>query len=144
MVTPTVAGMYHPWRDARSREHLRIDIRWLPDGRRGCLRGDDVTINAADDQAQRRCTLAHELVHDERRVFPRDRVLRAREELTVERIAARRLIQLEALVDALLWSRDARETAAELWVDVPMLVAFVQSMTKEEKVWVGKQLEERA
>ncbi|OBC12207.1 hypothetical protein A5788_22155 [Gordonia sp. 852002-50816_SCH5313054-c] len=108
------------------------------------MRGDRVTINTGDDQAQRRSTLAHELVHDERRVFPTDRVLRAREELTVERIAARRLIQLEALVDALLWSRDARETAAELWVDVPMLVVFVQSMTEEEKVWVGKQLEERA
>lgn len=136
--------MYHPWRDARDREHLNITFERLADGRRGCLRGDRVTINTGDDQAQRRSTLAHELVHDERRVFPVDRVLRAREELTVERIAARRLIQLEALVDALLWSRDARETAAELWVDVPMLVAFVQSMTNEEKVWVGKQLEERA
>ena len=136
--------MYHPWRDARDREHLNITFERLADGRRGCLRGDRVTINTGDDQAQRRSTLAHELVHDERRVFPTDRVLRAREELTVERIAARRLIQLEALVDALLWSRDARETAAELWVDVPMLVVFVQSMTEDEKVWVGKQLEERA
>lgn len=116
----------------------------MADGRRGCLRGDRIAINTADDQAQRRCTLAHELVHDERRVFPVDRVLRAREELAVERIAARRLIQLDALVDALLWARDARETAAELWVDLPMLVAFVQSMTEEEKMWVGKQLEERA
>lgn len=144
MACPSLSGMYHPWRDARDREHLNITFERLADGRRGCLRGDRVTINTGDDQAQRRSTLAHELVHDERRVFPTDRVLRAREELTVERIAARRLIQLEALVDALLWSRDARETAAELWVDVPMLVVFVQSMTEEEKVWVGKQLEERA
>ena len=136
--------MYHPWRDAREREHLSITFERLADGRRGCLRGDRITINTGDDQAQRRSTLAHELVHDERRVFPVDRVLRAREELTVERIAARRLIQLEALVDALLWARDAHETAAELWVDVPMLVVFVQSMTEDEKVWVGKQLEERA
>ncbi|UEA61358.1 hypothetical protein LK459_11405 [Gordonia otitidis] len=136
--------MYHPWRDARDREHLNITFERLADGRRGCLRGDRITINTGDDQAQRRSTLAHELVHDERRVFPVDRVLRAREELTVERIAARRLIQLEALVDALLWARDAHETAAELWVDVPMLVVFVQSMTEDEKVWVGKQLEERA
>ena len=137
-------GVYHPWRDARDREHLNITFERLADGRRGCLRGDRITINTGDDQAQRRSTLAHELVHDERRVFPVDRVLRAREELTVERIAARRLIQLEALVDALLWARDAHETAAELWVDLPMLVVFVQSMTEDEKVWVGKQLEERA
>lgn len=136
--------MYHPWRDARHRGHLSIEFRRLPDGRRGCLRGNDVTINTADDQAQRRCTITHELVHDERRIFPRDRVLRAREEATVERIASRRLIQLEALVDALLWSRDAREAAAELWVDVPMLVAFVRSMTDDERRWVSDQLEGRS
>lgn len=135
--------MYHPWREARKRAHLNIEFQQLVDGRRGCLRGDDITINTSDDQAQRRCTVAHELVHDERRVFPRDRVLRAREETTVERIAARRLIQLDALVDALLWSRDARETAAELWVDVPMLIALVQSLTDRERDWIDQQLQER-
>lgn len=136
--------MYHPWRDARNREHLTITFERMADGRRGCLRGDRIAINTADDQAQRRCTLAHELVHDERRVFPVDRVLRAREELTVERIAARRLIQLEALVDALLWARDARETAAELWVDLPMLVAFIRSLTVTERTWINEQMEARA
>lgn len=136
--------MYHPWRDARDREHLNITFERLADGRRGCLRGDRITINTGDDQAQRRSTLAHELVHDERRVFPVDRVLRAREELTVERIAARRLIQLEALVDALLWARDARETAAELWVDLPMLVAFIRSLTVTERTWINEQMEARA
>ena len=144
MACPSLSGMYHPWRDARRREHLNISFEYMPDGRRGCLRGEHVTINTGDDQAQRRSTLAHELVHDERRVFPRDRVLRAREEMTVERIAARRLIQLEALVDALLWSRDARETAAELWVDLPMLVAFIRSLTDEEKAWIDTQISERA
>ena len=136
--------MYHPWRDARDREHLNITFERLADGRRGCLRGDRITINTGDDQAQRRSTLAHELVHDERRVFPVDRVLRAREELTVERIAARRLIQLDALVDALLWARDARETAAELWVDLPMLVAFIRSLTVTERTWINEQMEARA
>lgn len=144
MACPSLAGMYHPWRDARDREHLNITFERLADGRRGCLRGDRITINTGDDQAQRRSTLAHELVHDERRVFPVDRVLRAREELTVERIAARRLIQLEALVDALLWARDARETAAELWVDLPMLVAFIRSLTVTERTWINEQMEARA
>lgn len=136
--------MYHPWRDARDREHLNITFERLADGRRGCLRGDRIAINTGDDQAQRRSTLAHELVHDERRVFPTDRVLRAREELTVERIAARRLIQLDALVDALLWARDARETAAELWVDLPMLVTFIRSLTDTERTWINEQMEARA
>ena len=131
---------YHPWREARSREHLRIEFTRLPDGRRGCIRGNQVTINTADDQAQRRCTITHELVHDERQVFPRDRVLRAREEATVERIAARRLIMLEQLVDTLRWTREPREAAAELWVDVPMLVAFVRSLTDEERRWLHGEL----
>ncbi|GAB2646053.1 hypothetical protein GCM10027169_12720 [Gordonia jinhuaensis] len=133
--------MYHPWRDARDREHLNITFERLADGRRGCLRGDRVTINTGDDQAQRRSTLAHELVHDERRVFPTDRVLRAREELTVERIAARRLIALDHLVDVLRWTRSTGEVAAELWVDVPMLQALGRSLTDAERAWIDEQLE---
>lgn len=132
--------MYHPWREARRREHLTIDFARLPDSRRGCIRDGRVTISTADTQAQRRSTLAHELVHDERQVFPRDRVLRAREEQAVERIAARRLIQLEQLADTLRWTREPREAAAELWVDVPMLVAFVRSLTDEERRWLDERL----
>lgn len=143
MACPSLSGMYHPWRDAREREHLSITFERLADGRRGCLRGDRITINTGDDQAQRRSTLAHELVHDERRVFPVDRVLRAREELTVERIAARRLIQLEALVEALCWSKRAEEAADDLWVDLPMLLAFVQSLSDDEREWINEQLHER-
>lgn len=122
---------------------MTITFKRMADGRRGCLRGDRVAINTADDQAQRRCTLAHELVHDERRIFPADRVLRAREELRVERIAARRLIALEQLVDVLCWTRRTEEVAEELWVDVPMLVALAQSLTDRERDWIDGQLRER-
>ncbi|MGV9482096.1 hypothetical protein [Gordonia aichiensis] len=133
--------MYHPWRDARHREHLNISFEYLADGRRGCLRGDQVTINTGDDQAQRRSTLTHELVHDERRIFPQDEVLQAREEETVERIAARRLIALDHLVDVLRWTRSTGEVAAELWVDVPMLQALGRSLTDAERAWIDEQLE---
>ncbi|MGC5249552.1 hypothetical protein ACPXB3_21815 [Gordonia sp. DT219] len=135
--------MYHPWREARRRLHLTIDLVELPDDHRGCINGNRITIGVDDPQAQRRCTLTHELVHDERRVFPRDRVLRAREELTVERIAARRLIQLDELVDVLCWTRRTEEVAEELWVDVPMLVALAQSLTDRERDWIDGQLRER-
>ena len=70
-------------------------------------------------------------------------MLRAREELTVERIAARRLVALEQLVDVLCWTRRTEEVADELWVDVPMLVALVQSLTDTERQWIDKQLEQR-
>lgn len=140
MLPLSVRGMYHPWRDARRREHLNIEFKRLPDGRRGCLRGNDVTINTADGQVTRRCTITHELVHDDRQVFPRDPVLRAREEQTVETIASRRLITLEALADTLRWTRHTHEAAAELWVDVPMLLAFVRSLTNEERAWLNERL----
>lgn len=135
--------MYHPWREARRRTHLDIELVELPDDHRGCIRGDRVTICADDPQATRRSTLTHELVHDERRIFPTDRVLRAREELRVERIAARRLIALDRLVDVLVWTRRTEEVAEELWVDVPMLVALVQSLTDRERDWIDEQLRER-
>ncbi|QDF16213.1 helix-turn-helix DNA binding domain protein [Gordonia phage Malachai] len=135
--------MYHPWREARKRSHLWIELVELPDDHRGCIRGDRVIIGVDDPQSTRRCTLTHELVHDERRIFPTDRVLRAREELRVERIAARRLIALERLVDALVWTRRTEEVAEELWVDVPMLVTLVQSLTDEERAWIDEQLRER-
>lgn len=140
MVTPNVRGMYHPWREARRRPHLVIEFADLPDDHRGCLRGCRVTINRDDLQAERRCTLTHELVHDERQIFPRDVVLLAKEERTVETIASRRLITLEALADTLRWTRHAGEAAAELWVDVPMLVTFIRSLTDEERAWLNDRL----
>ncbi len=132
--------MYHPWREARRRPHLVIEHVDLPDDHRGCITGSTVTLNAGDLQSERRCTLTHELVHDERRVYPRDRVLRAKEERTVETIASRRLITLEALADALRWTRHAGEAASELWVDVPMLVTFIQSLTDAERDWLNERL----
>ncbi|AZG43486.1 hypothetical protein D7316_00051 [Gordonia insulae] len=135
--------MYHPWREARRRPHLVIEFADLPDDHRGCLSGSKVTINADDLQAERRCTLTHELVHDERQVFPVEPVLAVREEITVERIAARRLIRLEQLVEVLCWTRSTPEAAAELWVDVPMLTAFVRSLTDDERDWIDDELAER-
>ncbi|PRC44552.1 hypothetical protein C6A85_99665 [Mycobacterium sp. ITM-2017-0098] len=70
-------------------------------------------------QVERRCTVAHELVHDERRVFPTDPVMQAREETLVEQTAARRLIELPDLVDALraCSTRCAETLADHCWVD---------------------------
>lgn len=137
-------SIYHPWRDARLREHLTIRfVDYLPAGVRGRIRGDVVEVNRHMLGDERRCTIAHELVHDERRVFPVDPVLRAREELTVERIAARRLVALDQLVDVLCWTRRTEEVAEELWVDVPMLIALVQSLTDTERRWIDEQLEQR-
>ena len=137
-------SIYHPWRDARAREHLTIRfVDHLPLGVRGRIRGDVVEVNRHMLGDERRCTIAHELVHDERRIYPTDSVLRAREELAVERIAARRLVALDQLVDVLCWTRRTEEVAEELWVDVPMLVALVQSLTDAEREWIDGELRAR-
>jgi gp43 len=51
---------------------------------------------------EERCTLTHKLVHAEHGPFPR--WLTAREEAAVNAEAARRLILLDALGEALAWS----------------------------------------
>ena len=69
----------------------------------------------------RRCTLTHELIHLERGPVPTDPIGRAREELLVDIEAARRLITLDELVEALRWTREPNELADQLWVDQPTL-----------------------
>ena len=142
-MSPTTAPPWHPWREAGRRPHLVIECVPLADNLRGCIRGGIIHLNADDLQAERRCTLSHELVHDERRIFPLDRTLRKREERTVESIAARRLISLDRLVDALRWSRNISEIADELWVDVPMLTALFRSLERDERKWIDDELRRR-
>lgn len=131
--------MFNPWRYLGERlpdveviwKHLPGDIRGLTDGRR-------IWLDPRMTQAQRRCVVAHETVHCERGV-PAD----AKEERRVDRIAARRLIALDQLVDALLWTRHTAELVDELWVDSAAFVALVQSLTPHERAWIDAQLTER-
>ncbi|MFT4088258.1 MAG: hypothetical protein QM658_14130 [Gordonia sp. (in: high G+C Gram-positive bacteria)] len=136
---------YHPWRDAAGRGALDIVfVDHLPAGVRGRTCGNLIEINADALQRERRCALAHELVHHERGIVPSDPVLLAREESVVERAAARRLIALDRLLDVLLWTSHAEEIADELWVDVPMLRALVADLTPAEHRWINTELSRRA
>jgi hypothetical protein len=84
--------------------------------------------------AERRSTLAHELVHAERGDVPcGDPVLDTRQELRVESEAARRLLPLPLLSDVLRWARDPREAAAELDVDPAMLAVRLADLTAAER-----------
>lgn len=84
----------------------------------GLLRGDRIWICSSCNQAERRSTLTHEIQHLDRGpvLLPH---LATREERIVSEMAARRLIPLSELVDALKWSRDVGELADELWTDEP-------------------------
>jgi len=80
------------------------------------------------DQAARRSTLTHELIHLERGPVPADPRGRAREERAVSAEAARRLITIDALADGLRWTRDPDQLAEHLWVDVPTVRTRLDSL----------------
>ena len=67
----------------------------------GLQQGRRIWLCRTLTQAERRCTLTHELVHRERGPVPRDPAAAAAEERAVDEIAARRLITLGSLVDGL-------------------------------------------
>jgi hypothetical protein len=89
----------------------------------GLVRGRRIWLCSTLTQAERRCTLTHEIVHIERGPLPAGDAAARREEEIVNDIASRRLIPLDALVDAFRWHRHPTpvQLADELWVDVPTL-----------------------
>jgi len=115
----------------------------LPPGLMGstCHRRRVVTLDLRLSQAERRCTIAHELEHVARGPAPDDPVLRAREEAAIDRAVSRRLIPLDRLVEAAAWSRCSAEMADELWVDRPTLQARLGTLDDEERGRIVARLE---
>lgn len=138
--------MWNPWR------HLRDQLAGvtvhthhrLPAGTMGLARGDIMWLCRDLTQAERRCTLAHEIIHLERGPAPPAGTWWAeREERAVHRAAARRLITLCELVDALLWAEHTDELAEELWVDSATVTALTESLTPAERAWVETEMNRR-
>ena len=121
---------WNPWRHI-GRHYPNITVitdQELPGQVWGQQLGDRIWLCRKLNQVRRRCTLAHEIVHLERGNVPTDPRGHLREERTVDRIAARRLIGIEQLIEALRWTRDPAELADALWVDVPTLKARMDSL----------------
>jgi hypothetical protein len=95
-----MAESYNPWRDLRGRTHLELRWAWFPSGTRGRIEDAAppprrvITLHAGLGRIDRRATLAHELVHDERGLLPRScpDLLRAKDEHAVRVETARRLV----------------------------------------------------
>ncbi|OBB22129.1 hypothetical protein [Mycolicibacterium elephantis] len=139
----SIEALWHPWRHLRE-HHADVDVTCryrLPDRFMGLQRGRRIWLCATLTQAERRCTLTHELVHRERGPVPAEPVAAAREERIVDEIAARRLITLPALTDGLRWSRHPRELAEHLWVDEPTLQIRVATLDPLEVAELEHQLE---
>lgn len=140
--------MWDPWGEA-GQSWPHIDIVWwleLPRGIRGLVSGSTIWLCRTLLQAERRAVLAHELEHLRRGLAGAP--YRAREERTVDQLAARRLITLPDLVDGLRVHRDdPAQLADHLWVDGPTLstrmatldqieVAELENALADEWLWI--------
>lgn len=89
-----------------------------------------ITLARGLTQAQRRCALEHERQH-----IVRGHVgcQTPREERAVEVAAARMLIDLADLADAMRWTQDRHELAELLWVDPETLDVRLSALTATER-----------
>lgn len=135
--------MEHPWRRFRAESHWRLSFAHLPGDVVGTTNHTTktVTLDRRLTQAERRCTIAHEVEHIRRGPPPADPVLAAREEEAIDRAVARQLICIRALGEAMAWSRDKHEVADELWADVPTLEARLRGLHPSERAYLKRRLE---
>lgn len=126
--------------------HLTLEITRLPDDEMGRWIPSRQTILLDDrlDQAERRCTLVHEMVHhisgDMLGLTPE---LAAMQERLCRERSARLLITITALADAMAWSEHAGEIADQLWVDEPTLWDRLEHLTPEEHAFLHSSLQRR-
>jgi len=124
---------FHPWRALRERPTVQLHMIDLPDGVLGATDGEHIWIERRQRQAQRRSTLAHELEHLDR---GHTGCQPAAIELEVEAAAARKLIPLTALAEAIVWASCEDELAQDLWVDRAMVRVRLSTLTDEERVYI--------
>jgi hypothetical protein len=126
--------MHDPWREFRTFTDWALEWARLPADLLGLtdFRTRTVILDERLLQAERRCTLAHELEHIRRGPVPADPVLAAREEAAIDRAVARKLIGIGELGDALAWASGLAEAAQELWVDEDTLSARLRHLCPAE------------
>jgi IrrE N-terminal-like domain len=127
---------YDPWHALADLRQARVVFDDLPPRRRGEVDfgTQTITLHRRLDPTAQRCTLAHELVHLER--GPVIMWHAPREERTVAAIAARRLVGIDDLAEAMRWSQDERSLAEELSVDVRTVRVRLHSLDPTERAFL--------
>ena len=127
--------MYCPWADAESLAPDVVVVEGDIAPARGALARDLGVIILASgmSRVEGRCVLAHELAHVRlgHRACGVD-WLDGRCEREAVFAAARALISVESLADALVWCVDDREVAEELCVVVAVVTARRECLTPDE------------
>jgi hypothetical protein len=136
-VVSTVPVVFHPWRAIRDRAD--ITVQWLRrDDLLGtwCERTKTITLHPDQNQAERRCTAAHELLHAERGDTSCD--------WRTHRDAARLLIDVHDLGEALAYyGDDLTQVAEELWVDEDTLRVRLDHLHPSERGYLQRRLNMR-
>lgn len=129
----------HPWRHLRNAAH--ITLKWHHEGPMGWCKHSTQTVSIRTNltQSERRSTLAHELIHLDR--GPAVRGFEEQEERAVDEQAARWLIPLDKLADALVWAFDDEEVADLLWVDLDTVQTRLVTLTADETTHINRVLD---
>jgi hypothetical protein len=134
---PTVAEMFHPWRAIRARADVLV--HWeRRDGLLGswCERSRVMTMHPDQNQAERRCTAAHELLHVERGDTSCD--------WRTHRDAAKLLIDYRDLAEKIAtYGENWPVIAEELWVDEETLAARLKHLHPSERGYLARRLSMR-
>lgn len=134
--------MANPWKRLSKLAH--IDLIWHQAGPMGLTDHDAGIVSLRRDltRAQRRSTLAHELLHVQRGPTLDDAVLVEREELRVEKESARWLLpDVRAIGEALAWAYDLDEAADELDVDARTLWVRLAHLHPAERGYLRGRLD---
>jgi len=132
--------MYHPWQELRNRPDITLTWQQLAPGRLAETDGHDIWMAPHPMQTWRRCTLAHELAHID--LGHTDGCSPA-EETQASVLAARRLIPIESLADALVWSPLPEIVADQLWVDLDTLEVRLGHLHPAERHYIRRRLAAR-
>ena len=136
---------YDPWHDlATNWPELVLRVAPLPGRLLGEVRYPVITLRAGTSAAQRRCTLAHEIVHLERGLSDCG-PWSHREEALVHAQATRRLIRLTELAAALRAAGgdgDPGRLAQALDVDRQTAALRIALLTPGEQQWLRARLPE--
>jgi hypothetical protein len=135
--------MHHPWR--RFRELLPdwdLTSTPLPAGMLGATDAGArrIYLDSRQLQAQRRCTLDHELHHAEAGDAGCQHPKR---EAAIAQASARRLLPLELLLHVLPWARSVAEAADECWVDVATIRCRLEHLHPSERAAIRRAVDAR-
>lgn len=109
-----------------------------------CIERRVIIVAIGKTVAERRCSLAHAICHLDLEHLPSEAgTFERRQEAEADQLAARRLIPIEVLVDAVCWTTDPSEACAEMNVDMDMLRCRAEHLHPAERGLIKNALSRR-